>query len=284
MPLLPENKSLQKYYATLESRIGYKLLLGDTRHFGYYESDTFWPFPITRHLRKMEEHLMRKLNLKEGALVLDAGCGVGHVAMTGAQYGLRICGIDVVDRHLKKARHNVRQAGLENRVELRKLDYHRLDSFKECSFDGIYTMETFVHATDPRRALQEFFRVLKPGGKIALYEYDHKPRSESPADLQTSLDYVNLYAAMPANAVFDEGVLEEMLQEVGFIDITVTDLSINIRPMLRLFFIIAFIPYFIICFLGLQSWFVNTIAGYESYRGRRYWRYIAVFANKPVII
>lgn len=39
---------------------------------------------------------MRNLKLKEGSLVLDAGCGVGHVAITGAQYGLRICGIDVV--------------------------------------------------------------------------------------------------------------------------------------------------------------------------------------------
>lgn len=182
---------------------------------------------------------------------------------------------------MKKAQLNLKKAGLENRIQLRKLDYHRLDSFEESSFDGIYTMETFVHATDPQRALQEFFRVLRPGGRIALYEYDHKPRAESPADLQTSLDHVNLFAAMPANAVFDEGVLEDMLQEVGFSDVNVIDLSVNIRPMLRLFYVIAFIPYFIICLLGLQAWFVNTIAGYESYRGRKYWRYIAVFANKP---
>ena len=283
-PLLRENSSLQRYYHTLESRIGYKLVLGGTRHFGYYETDTYWPFPLIKHLRQMETHLFQNLQLREGALVLDAGCGVGHVAITAAaQHGLQIQGIDVVDHHLEKARRNVKNAGLEEQIKLRKADYHDLGSFEDNSFDGVYTVEAFVHATDPQKALREFFRVLKPGGSLALYEYDHKTREQSPATLQPSMDCVNHYAAMPANVMFDEGVLEKMLQDAGFRHVAVDDLSVNIKPMLRLFFVLAFLPYLIIKFLGLQSQFVNTVAGYQGYRGRKYWRYVAVTATKPVL-
>lgn len=79
------NPALQSYYHSFESRIGYKLFLGDTRHFGYYVPGTYWPFPIDGALRAMEDHLFRSLKLKTGAEVLDAGCGVGHVAIRFAQ-------------------------------------------------------------------------------------------------------------------------------------------------------------------------------------------------------
>jgi sterol 24-C-methyltransferase len=47
----------------------------------------------------MEDHLFNTLGLEKGAHVLDAGCGVGHVAIHLARRGLQVQGIDVVDRH-----------------------------------------------------------------------------------------------------------------------------------------------------------------------------------------
>src|SRR5512140_2749891 len=83
--LVDHNPQLQTYYQTLESRIGYRLLLGGTRHFGFWDHDTYWPFPLTRALRKMEDKLAEVLALPRDAHVLDAGCGVGHVALHMAQ-------------------------------------------------------------------------------------------------------------------------------------------------------------------------------------------------------
>jgi sterol 24-C-methyltransferase len=282
IPLINVNESLQSYYASLESRIGYRLMLGGTRHFGYYERDTYWPFPINGALRAMEDHLFNTLGLTQGAQVLDAGCGVAHVAIHMAEKGLFVQGIDVIDHHIVKAQRNIEAQGLKAAVKVRKIDYHHLDAFSAASFDGIYTMETFVHATDPEGVLQEFLRVLKPGGRIALYEYDHRDLSTVSKDLRISMDKVNEYAAMPTNTRFDEGVLETMLKEAGFEDIMLEDLSVNIRPMLRLFFIIAIIPYLFIRLLGLEAWFVNTVAGVQGYRGRYIWRYVAVSARKPI--
>ncbi|KAI9867920.1 MAG: hypothetical protein M1813_007742 [Trichoglossum hirsutum] len=275
------NPSLQNYYYSLESRVGYRLFLGGTRHFGHYPAGTLWPFPISRALRAMEDHLFNSLDLVAGATVLDAGCGVGHVAIHMARKGLRVVGIDVIDHHLVKAKRNIKAAGLEKQVSAQKMDYHYLDGIEDQSMDGVYTLETLVHATDPERAISQFYRVLKPGGSLALYEYDHAKRGTGSNYLESAMDKVNTIAAMPANIMFDEGVLPLMLEDAGFENIRVRDLSLNIEPMLRLFFIVAYLPFLIIRFFGLEKWFINTVAGVEGYRGRKLWRYISVICTKP---
>lgn len=286
-PLIQPNPSLQRYYASLESRIGYWCFLGGTRHFGYYQPGTKWPFPINSALRRLEDHLFDSLDLQPGAEVLDAGCGVGHVAMHLARKGLRVHGIDVVSNHLEWARQGIRANGLEKEVTVRLMDYHHLDGLPDASFHGVYTVETLVHATDPERALGEFFRVLKPGGSIALYEYDHSDLDTVPRDIAKrfveSMEQVNSRASMPANKMFSHGTLQSMLERQGFQDVVVEDLSENVRPMARLFFLVAYIPYLVICLLGLRAWFVNTQAAVDGYRvlKKRLWRYVAVTAKKP---
>jgi hypothetical protein len=51
--------------------------------------------------------------------------------------------------------------------------------------------------------------------------------------------------------------------------------------MLRLFFVIAIIPYLFITLFGFEAWFINTVAGVQCYRERYIWRYVAVSARKP---
>lgn len=173
-PLINKNAQLQSYYASLESRIGYRLFLGGTRHFGYYDSGTSWPFPIGTALRRMEDHLFRSLGVPAGATVLDAGCGYGLVAIHLARaHRLNIVGIDVVDRHVSRAQQNVQEAGLDKSIRIQKGDYHHLERFSDASLDAAYTMETLMHATDPIAVLEGFFWVLKPGCSLLLYEYDH---------------------------------------------------------------------------------------------------------------
>jgi sterol 24-C-methyltransferase len=203
-PVINSNPSLQKYYASLESRIGYKLLLGGTRHFGYYERSTSWPFLISRALRAMEDHLFKTLSLEKGAFVLDAGCGVGHVAIHLARKGLRVQGIDVIDRSIEEANRNIKAEALESAVAVQKMDYHHLDGFEVNKFDGVYTMETFVHATDPEGALKKNFRVLKPGGKVTFYEYDNIIPSSATLKSKDAMDKINMYASMPSNARFED--------------------------------------------------------------------------------
>jgi len=281
VPLINKNQPLQPYYAAFESRIEYRLVLGGTRHFGFYTPGTYWPFPIGKALRAMEDNLIGTLTLEKGSKVLDAGCGVGHVAIHLAEAGYRVHGIDVVDHHIVKARYNIKAEGLEGKVTVTKGDYHHLNAFADGSFDGAYTMETFVHATEPEVAAAEFFRVIRPGGSLAMYEYDHVDFSTQTEEVSSSWTTINKYTAMPANDQFKQGVLKSILEEAGFEDVVVKDLSENVLPMLRMFYLLAFIPYLIIAFLGLKARFINTVAGYEGYVYRDATRYIAVSAKKP---
>ncbi len=283
-PAAEPNASLRTYYESLESRIGYRLLLGGTRHFGYYPPNTFWPFPINRALRAMEEQLFLTLDLPAGAQVVDAGCGVGHVALYMARRGLRITGIDLIDHHLAKAWRNIARAGLPaGQVTVKKMDYHHLESIPDQSHDGVYTMETFVHATDPEKALAGFFRILRPGGRLVLFEYDHAMGVDPsiPQRVSDEMSLVNKYAAMPTNARSNAGVFQRMLEEAGFADVKVEDYSGNIRPMLRLFFWVAAVPYFFVTLFGVERWFINTVAGAQGYLHQEHWRYVAVSASKP---
>lgn len=285
-PPVQPDPLLKTYYDSFESRIGYKLVLGGRRHFGYYETDRLWPFPITKSLHDMEEVLFSKLNLPKGSKVLDAGCGAGLVAINMAQHGLKMTAIDVIDHHVDKTKRNIARAGIPpGSIDVRRMDYHHLDSIPDASHDGVYTMETFVHSHDPVGVLAGFFRLLRPGGKVVMFEYDHTVGSAEGKEIsktaETDLRLVNKWSSMPANELSRRGVFTSMMEEVGFVDVKAVDLSAHIRPMLRLFFVLAFVPYLFIKLLGLERRFINTVAGARLWLDQEHWRYVVFTGTKP---
>ena len=274
-----DHPSVQDYYATRESRWGYRLFLSNTRHFGYYKSPHSWPFPIGRALRAMEQKLANTLALPPSARVLDAGAGVADVAAFMAQQGLIIDGIDLVDRHIRLANQNIAARKLSDKITITKMNYQQLE-FADSTFDGVYTVETFVHATDPEQALAEFYRVLKPGGKLALFEYDRARDADMPLAARQAFDAVNRYASMPTFQRFTYGVPEQLLASAGFTNISIEDRTPNILPILRLFAVAAYLPYQIIKLFHQQHRFANAMSAVEYYRHRRYLRYVIISATK----
>lgn len=283
-PVINDNPALQSLYKSFESRIGYWLLLGNTRHFGYWEKDTHWVFPLGGPLRRMEEKMHKLLDLAPGSQVLDAGCGVGHVALYMASRGLRVTAIDVLDHHLAKAKRNVARSGaLCSLVSVQKMDYHHLETLPSESHDGVYTMETLVHATDPLEVLKGFYRILRPGGHVAMHEYDHDYESDEVIGktLAKLMREVSEYGAMPTWQRARRGYYKQILEEAGFIDVEEHDYSENVRPMLRLFWLLSAIPYYFIVLFRLEKYFVNAIGGARGYYAQKYWRYVAISARKP---
>ena len=283
-PRIDSRPYLVRYYDLLESRIGYKLLLGGTRHFGYYDSPDDRPWPIKPALQRMEDRLYEGLELPDGGKVLDCGCGSGYVAKFMAQHGLRVEAFDFMPRHVARAKKVMADAGLSNAVTVRQADYHNLQFFDSNSFDGLYTCETLVHATDPVKALQGFHRILKPGGSLALLEYAHSDWQDSKHPhrirLKERLDVINTWSDMPS--FVGEGEMPRWVKDAGFESIQVMELTKHVLPMMRLFWMLAILPYFLVQFLGLEARFPNVVAGVEMYRGRNDWHYYRIMAKKPL--
>lgn len=280
---IQKRPALQRYYKSLESRLGYWAFLGGRRHFAYYDHDTYWPFPLTKALERMEDYLYGTLDLPPGSRVLDSGCGEGFVAIRMASKGLVVEGIDIVDYHVQGAIRNVERAGYKSTVTISHADYHHLEQFADGSFDGVYVVETLCHSTDVSRVLSEYYRVLRPAGRLSLLEYEHVGLQQMDKKTIDDMYYVNEVGSMPALNTFSVGVLASSIRKEGFENVKETDLSENARPLLRLFYIVAIIPYFIISLLGLQKHFANTVGAVVGWRADKkgYGRYTSFTATKP---
>jgi SAM-dependent methyltransferase len=119
-----------------------------------------------------------------GATVLDAGCGMGRYMRVAAALGAAT----VVGLDLSWA---VRAADELNR-DLPGLSVVRGDllrpPFAEGSFDHIYSLGVLDHTPDPRRAFLELARLLKPGGRIAVWVYEkERPFLEWMKDVQRAV-------------------------------------------------------------------------------------------------
>ncbi|HEY8505985.1 MAG TPA: methyltransferase domain-containing protein [Gemmataceae bacterium] len=124
-----------------------------------------------RQLARMVEDLP----LRPGDRALDVPCGDGfftlllarRVGPTG-----RAVGADLSEDCLRRARRNARgRAGESARVEWRRADAYHLP-FDPDTFDGVWCAQSLISLPEPEPALREMFRVLRPGGFVALMEED----------------------------------------------------------------------------------------------------------------
>jgi sterol 24-C-methyltransferase len=271
------------YFNTWESRWSYALILQGVKHFGYYPAGRV-RISMAEAQRLMVDKLADALDLPAGSRLLDAGCGEGAVAVQLARSReFRIEGVDLLDWSVNRAHRQRVEAGLQGRLAFRVMDYTRL-AFPNAAFDGVYTMETLVHAPDPHRALREFYRVLRPGGRLALCEYSICPREELTPRQRQGADLIIEGSGMHSMPQFLHGSFPRILQRAGFTDVAVEDVTPRVMPMLRRLCLIFFAPYQVVRLLRLQRTFVNATAAVEGYLNLRIgdlWRYNVISARKP---
>ena len=122
-------------------------------------------------LARVRERILDKAGLEAGETLLDVGCGNGLVAFGALARGAaRVVFADVSESLLGECRSIARDLGVLERCEFVRAAADELAGVSDGSVDVVTTRSVLIYVKDKRRAFAEFFRVLRPGGRVSLFE------------------------------------------------------------------------------------------------------------------
>lgn len=124
-----------------------------------------------------EQRFLGMLDLRPTDRVLDVACGPGLLARAMAPRVAEVVGVDLTPAMLEKGRTLLREAGHDN-VVLQEADAQALP-FADGTFDVVVSRLALHHLADPGGAVVEMARVLRPGGRLGVFD---QVTSEDPGE------------------------------------------------------------------------------------------------------
>lgn len=172
-----------------------------------------WASPAGRlRCERRAERIIESARLNGDSVVLELGCGTGVFTRYFASKVSRLVAIDISPVLLEQARRR-----LNGRVHLCLEDAEAL-SFEDGMFDAVIG-SSVLHHVEIRPALQEAYRVLKPGGRIAFAE----PNILNPqVALQRTIPAMRRWAGeSPGETAFCRWMLARQLERMHYCEVRV---------------------------------------------------------------
>ncbi len=121
-------------------------------------------------LALLKKTLSKKTNFTKDTQILDAGCGIGGSSRLLAKtFQCRVTGIDLAQTFIETARDLTRWCELDHCIHFEQGSVLDMP-FKPDTFDAILCQHILMNIQDKKTVLEEFYRVLKPGGSLILHE------------------------------------------------------------------------------------------------------------------
>ena len=128
--------------------------------------------------REATEELATLVGLVAGQRVLDVGSGLGGTARhLAARHGVEVTGVDLTAEYCRVGNMLSERTRLRDRVELVTADALELP-FADGGFDLVWTEHAAMNIEDKPRLYSELRRVLRPGGRLAIYDIVQGPGGE----------------------------------------------------------------------------------------------------------
>ncbi len=227
---------------------------GEHMHHGYYGKDG--NLKLVGGASPMENRRQAQVNLIEELLtwaqispaatpqtILDVGCGIGGSSLYLAEkFGSKVTGITLSPVQANRATERARIAGLSANTDFRVANALEMP-FADDSFDLVWSLESGEHMPDKATFLQECYRVLKPGGKLILATWCHRPVSASdPLSVYDRRDLQEIYRVYCLPYVISLPEYIEIVDRCGFQDLHSADWSAAVEPFWDLVLLSAITP------------------------------------------
>ncbi len=152
-------------------------------------------------------------NLQPGEVVVDLGCGAGiDIILAAHKVGLggKVVGVDLTPQMIERAKEAVAEAGLTEVVELLVAGMERIDL--PDGFTDVVISNCVINLCPDKEAVyREAFRILKPGGRLAISDIVYTER----IDPQVQERFQSTWAGCVGGAMAEDSYFE-MIQKTGF--------------------------------------------------------------------
>jgi len=182
------------------------------------------------------DQVLDRGRVDKGEVVLDVGAGDGLIAF-GALDRVGPTGhvifSDVSPDLLQHCRSLAVELSLANRCSFFECPAQNLTSIADTSVDVVTARSVLIYVDNKRQALEEFYRVLRPQGRISIYEPINRLTYPDPANEWFGYDispvrdlaervkktHVSLVGSLHAMLGFDERDLFSLAEQVGFVEL-----------------------------------------------------------------
>ena len=162
--------------------------------------------------REIQAKIVNRMDLQPGQKVLEAGCGLGRRAQLMAREANHQVEVTAIDKS-EKALELAKKLSGETNLIYQQANVESLP-FESGYFDVVTADRLLICFKDPLPALKEMYRVLKPGGRLVVTDFDPASIFIAPSDEEMHQVFMDIYMPSFSNRYIGRS-LPALFQKIG---------------------------------------------------------------------